>query len=35
LSAGIGIEPAMLPRIFGLFVQVKAAPSRAVDGLGI
>ena len=34
-DAGIGIEPAMLPRIFDLFLQVKASPSRAVDGLGI
>jgi CheY-like chemotaxis protein len=34
-DAGIGIEPAMLPRIFDLFLQVKPAPSRAVDGLGI
>ncbi len=34
-DAGIGIEPAMLPRIFDLFLQVKAAPSRPVDGLGI
>ena len=34
-DAGIGIEPAMLPRIFDLFLQVKPSPSRAVDGLGI
>lgn len=34
-DAGIGIEPAMLPRIFDLFLQVKAPASRTVDGLGI
>ena len=34
-DAGIGIEPAMLPRIFDLFVQVKASPRRVANGLGI
>jgi CheY-like chemotaxis protein len=34
-DAGIGIEAAMLPRIFDLFLQVNPEPSRAVDGLGI
>ncbi len=32
---GIGIEPAMLPRIFDLFTQVKDSTSRAEEGLGI
>ncbi len=32
---GIGIEPAMLPKIFDLFLQVKPTASHTVDGLGI
>jgi CheY-like chemotaxis protein len=32
---GIGIAPAMLPRIFELFVQVDHASTRAQGGLGI
>ncbi len=34
-DAGVGIEPAMLPRIFDLFVQAKSATSRHAEGLGI
>jgi two-component system, chemotaxis family, CheB/CheR fusion protein len=34
-DAGIGIEPAMLPRIFDLFTQAKGSASRFADGLGI
>ena len=34
-DAGIGIEPAMLPRIFDLFLQVKARRTGPSDGLGI
>jgi len=32
---GIGIAPAMLGRVFDLFVQADASPSRAQGGLGI
>jgi PAS domain S-box-containing protein len=32
---GIGIEPAMLPRVFELFTQAEPAPERAAGGLGI
>jgi signal transduction histidine kinase len=32
---GIGIVPEMLDRIFDLFVQADASPSRAQGGLGI
>ncbi len=32
---GHGIAPAMLPRIFDLFVQAEHAPDRAQGGLGI
>ena len=34
-DTGIGIEPAMLPRIFDLFTQVKGSTSRFAEGLGI
>ncbi len=34
-DTGIGIEPAMLPRIFDLFTQVKGSMSRYEKGLGI
>jgi signal transduction histidine kinase/CheY-like chemotaxis protein len=34
-DAGIGIEPAMLPRIFDLFSQAKSSASRFGEGLGI
>ena len=34
-DTGIGIEPAMLPRIFDLFTQVKGSTSRSAEGLGI
>ena len=34
-DTGIGIEPAMLPRIFDLFTQVKGSASRSAEGLGI
>jgi signal transduction histidine kinase/ActR/RegA family two-component response regulator len=34
-DTGIGIEPAMLPRIFDLFTQVKDSTSRSEEGLGI
>ena len=34
-DTGIGIEPAMLPRIFELFTQVKDSTSRSEEGLGI
>ncbi len=34
-DAGIGIEPAMLPRIFDLFTQATISPSRGDEGLGI
>ena len=32
---GIGIEPAMLPRIFDMFAQVPASQRRSQGGLGI
>jgi CheY-like chemotaxis protein len=32
---GMGIEPALLPRIFELFVQGERGPERAEGGLGI
>ncbi|MBA3886731.1 MAG: PAS domain S-box protein [Acidobacteria bacterium] len=34
-DTGIGIDPAMLPRIFELFVQVDHASTKAQGGLGI
>ena len=34
-DTGIGIEPAMLPRIFDLFTQVKRSTSGHMEGLGI
>ncbi len=34
-DTGIGIEPAMLPRIFDLFLRVNALAVGAEDGLGI
>jgi signal transduction histidine kinase/CheY-like chemotaxis protein len=34
-DTGIGIEPALLPRIFDLFTQVKGSASRFGEGLGI
>jgi CheY-like chemotaxis protein len=34
-DTGIGIDPAMLPRIFDLFTQVKGSSGRSEQGLGI
>ena len=34
-DTGIGIEPAMLPRIFDLFTQVQGSTNRSENGLGI
>ena len=34
-DTGIGIEPAMLPRIFDLFTQVNGSANHFADGLGI
>jgi len=34
-DSGIGIEPAMLSRIFGMFVQIDSAPPTADGGRGI
>ncbi len=34
-DTGIGIAPAMLPRVFGLFAQAEDARQRAPGGLGI
>jgi signal transduction histidine kinase/ActR/RegA family two-component response regulator len=34
-DTGIGIEPAMLPRIFDLFTQVRGSANRFENGLGI
>ena len=34
-DTGIGIEPALLPRIFDMFVQIEQGASRARSGLGI
>ena len=34
-DTGIGIEPAMLPRIFDLFTQVKDSTGRSEEGMGI
>jgi signal transduction histidine kinase len=34
-DSGVGIEPAMLSRVFGMFVQVDAALPRADGGRGI
>ena len=35
IDTGIGIDPALLPRIFEMFVQIEPAASRARGGLGI
>ncbi|WP_213434185.1 MULTISPECIES: hybrid sensor histidine kinase/response regulator [Lysobacteraceae] len=35
VDAGVGIEPAVLPRVFDLFTQGNQGPHRAKDGLGI
>lgn len=32
---GIGIDPALMPRIFGMFIRGEAARDRAPSGLGI
>lgn len=34
-DSGVGIDPAMLSRVFGMFVQVDAALPRAAGGRGI
>ena len=34
-DSGIGLEPAMLTRVFGMFVQVATAPTRRENGSGI
>jgi PAS domain S-box-containing protein len=34
-DTGMGIEPEMLPRIFGLFVQVERAMSLSQGGMGV
>ena len=34
-DSGIGIDPALLPRIFDMFVQIDPGSSRARGGLGI
>jgi signal transduction histidine kinase len=34
-DSGVGIEPAMLPRVFGMFVQADSALPRAEGGRGI
>jgi signal transduction histidine kinase len=34
-DSGIGIEPAMLSRIFGMFVQVRRGPASGESGSGI
>ncbi|HXD16247.1 MAG TPA: ATP-binding protein [Vicinamibacterales bacterium] len=34
-DTGIGIEPALLPRIFDMFVQIDPGSTRARSGLGI
>ncbi|MGH7818360.1 MAG: response regulator, partial [Candidatus Binatia bacterium] len=34
-DTGIGISPAMLPRVFELFTQAERGPDRAEGGLGI
>jgi CheY-like chemotaxis protein len=34
-DTGIGIDPALLPRVFELFAQVDATASRAEGGLGV
>jgi signal transduction histidine kinase len=34
-DTGIGIDPALLPRIFEMFVQIEQGGSRARSGLGI
>jgi PAS domain S-box-containing protein len=34
-DTGIGIEPALLPRIFDMFIQIEPGMSRARSGLGI
>ena len=34
-DTGIGIEPAQLPHIFEMFMQIESGPSRTRSGLGI
>lgn len=34
-DTGIGMEPALLARVFDLFVQAETAPERGMGGLGI
>lgn len=34
-DAGIGIEPEMIPRLFGMFVRMPGSTGRPPDGLGI
>ena len=34
-DTGIGIDPALLPRIFGMFVQIEQSAGRPRSGLGI
>jgi signal transduction histidine kinase/CheY-like chemotaxis protein len=34
-DTGIGIDPALLPRIFDMFIQIEQGMSRARSGLGI
>ncbi|MFC0250987.1 hybrid sensor histidine kinase/response regulator [Massilia consociata] len=34
-DSGIGIEPALLPHVFDLFVQGERSPDRAQGGLGV
>jgi signal transduction histidine kinase len=34
-DTGIGISPALLPRVFDLFMQAHVTPDRALGGLGI
>src|SRR5207249_3152058 len=34
-DTGIGIDPAMLPRVFELFTQAEQAMDRSVGGLGV
>jgi hypothetical protein len=34
-DTGIGIEPEELPKVFGMFAQVRSAQEHAAGGLGI